>query len=443
MYPKQSISFPEVAIIRKGTPKRKINKQGREVTIQGNDLNNKFRVVFNPGADDARKRFQELHPESYTKYGPEYTEPDGFLIIKMRAMIPFPNVRMAWEWANEAHQAGRMVAKADDEHYITLRDPNTGAYIVENGEPFTPYKHGDTVKYERAGQQYTLPIRTVGRLRLFLPELERLVFVTLKTTSFYDRVQMDAQLQAIQFFADTLNRGNASGIPLYIYRAEKEVTWNKPDGGAQRVKKWLINIEADPEWVKAAVNRMSQFALTGEVVSKALLPEPAQPQTISGVDDPSAGDEPDDYFDAEYKDSDPEPQPQPAPKPIQPQAQSAQSNGERPYSAETLKAKIEALAEKYANYATSEAQRNLVAMSLAGCFAGQNDPEEKRHVLQEYLTGSRSLKNVSNGHIQAILKWLELYKDADGAYIPSQNAIIEAHAAYTAGLVAGGQQTLI
>lgn len=286
--------FPEVAQIRKGMPKvKKVGQNGKECFVVGPDLKDKFRVSFAPGTDDAKAAYAALHEKEYTVFGDGYAERDGFLVSRIRAMMPFSNVSMAWEWSNEAHNAGRMIAKADDTHFLILRDPTNGKYIVENGEPYTEFKHGQTVNYEKDGKQFVLPIKTSCRLRLFLPELERFVTFTLKSTSFYDRVNIDAQLQSIQMIANMFSNGNAAGVPFYIYRREQEITWNKPDGSAARIKKWLINVEADSEWVKAATRRMANFALTGEVVTKALLPIVENPAPITGMynpDEPDLGD---------------------------------------------------------------------------------------------------------------------------------------------------------
>jgi hypothetical protein len=253
-----SLALPEVGVIRKGDAKVKTVKNGREVETVGPDLKDRFRVSFPPGADEYRKifeaRYHTLKPES------------------IRAMVLSRSVWQSWSWANEAYNAGRMIAKADDTHYLVLRDPLTGAYKVRDGEPFTEYSPGGCVSYERDGKHFDLKLRTVGRLRLFVPEMERLCQFQLKTTSYYDRLNIERQLSTIQMLADTLNGGNAAGIPLRIFRMEQEVTWNKPDGGASRVKKWLVNIEADSEWVRAATRRLHDFALTGEMAVGLLTP---------------------------------------------------------------------------------------------------------------------------------------------------------------------------
>lgn len=242
--PKQSIAFPEVALIRKGNP-----KSGNTV---GKDLNDKFRVQFYPGVDPAILK--------------TFTEAYGQQPARIKAFIPFPHISEAFSSFNEAHNAGRMVAQADETHYLVKRDPLTGRYEVRYGEPFTPYEPGDKITYARNGKTIELPLKTTNRLRLVIPEIietGRLVTFTFKSTSLYDRFNLQEQLGAIQALANTLNRGNAAGIPFWLYRAEREITWNKPDGTAARIKKWLVHLEPDADWVKNAWQRMSQMALTG------------------------------------------------------------------------------------------------------------------------------------------------------------------------------------
>lgn len=449
--PKQQIAFPEVAVLRKGTPKVK----GQNGFIQGSDLGKNFRIAFYPGTTDSREAWQRAHPETYVKYDMtyrrpgQYAEPDGFEVERIRAMVPFRSVFDAWEWANEAHSAGRMVAKADDEHYLMLRDPLNGKYIVQNGEPYTEYHHGDVVRYEKNGKQTVLPIRTVGRLRLFIPELERMVFITLKTTSFYDRLNIDANLSAIQFLANTLNGGNAAGVPFFIYRREQEVTWNKPDGSAARVKKWLVNIEADPEWVKVATARMANFALTG-TVSQALLAPPPPPQMAAPVnpyDEPDEpGDEPDYGDQGDIIDGQAEPVEPPAPEPPatqpapQPAASQPPAEPVRPFAPAVFKARFAQAVEiiEKANHLDEigERERQVVADVLGNIFNGD---KTMRYETCDWLTGHASTKAMSRAQIKALLRVLDVKNFDD---YPRAEAMAEFRQAHTEALKAKGQQTL-
>lgn len=277
--PRQSISFPEVAIIHKGTPKQRLKKGEKIVEIQGKDLKDKFRIHFLPGTEDARSAFHEKNAKNYVKYGDKFTIPDGYEVSSMRVVVPAPSVWDAWDYGNEVYNAGRRIALADDSHYISLRDPLTGEYIVKDGKPFRPFTPGDTITYKRkVGDEektYVLKMKSHGRLRLVLEDLVnagQLVQVTLKTQSYYDCQNISKQLAGIQNLADMINGGNAGGIPLLVYRAEADVTWNKPEGDAQRVKQWFVNIKADPNWVRFAFAQLNKHALSESVVENMMLP---------------------------------------------------------------------------------------------------------------------------------------------------------------------------
>jgi hypothetical protein len=442
--PKQQLAFPEVAVLRKGTPKVK-GSSGN--FIQGSDLGNKFRVSFYPGTTDAKAAFAAAFSGTLVKYDMTYRRPgayaeaDGFEVERIRAMVPFRSVFDAWEWANEAHSAGRMIAKADDTHYLMLRDPINGEYKVKNGEPLVEYAPGQDVVYERNGKQYRLPIRTVGRLRLFIPALERMVFVTLKTTSFYDRLNIDQQLSAIQFLANTLNNGNAAGIPFYVYRREQEVTWNKPDGSAARVKKWLVNIEADPEWVKSATSRMANFALTGDVFNRTPMPQLTGPVSPVEVDEP--GDIVDPEFDeepltvtAQTVEETPIPAPVPVPAPT-PAPAAAQA---RPYPPEVFKDKfaqaVAVITQNNHLENIGSKQRQIVAAVLDTIFNGE---KTMRYETLEWLCGKSSTKDLGAAQVKAILRILDV-EDFEDA--PRADAMEEFRQAHAAALIAKGQQQL-
>ncbi len=268
---KQAIAFPIVGTIRKGEPKRK-NDKGNWVL--GRELKDCFRVHFEPGTAFAEEKFSALLGKQISgkrvDYGPEYAESYGYLLPEIRAMVTSRSVYDAFTWQNAAYNAGQMFAVADDDRFIMLRD-GKGGFRVKNGEPEIPFEAGMTVNYERNGRTFQLPMKTDCKMNLFIPEIGEMVQFVLKTTSYYDRLNLQQNLDSVQFFADTLNNGNAAGIPLIFFRQEREITWNKPGGEAQRVKKWLIFVRADPEWVQMKTRQLSQFALGGPSADVPLL----------------------------------------------------------------------------------------------------------------------------------------------------------------------------
>jgi hypothetical protein len=228
---KQQSVFPEMGSIHKGAPKR-----GDRF---GEDLEERFRVEFGPETTEAQLRFYAAHGSYYP--------------TELRAMIVSKSVWEMWYFANETYTKS-------GQH---IRNPVTGEMIVRKGEPFTPYTPGQCYEYERSGKTYRAKLRPYGRLYLFLPELQTPNVLTLKTHAFYDRVNIEKQLGAIQGLANALNNGNAAGIPIRVFRRKGWVTWNKPGGGAIRTEKWLVNIEPTKVWMETAMRQLTNFASFG------------------------------------------------------------------------------------------------------------------------------------------------------------------------------------
>lgn len=87
--------------------------------------------------------------------------------------------------------------------------------------------------------------------------------------------------------------------------------------------------------------------------------------------------------------------------------------GPRPYTPETLKEALDYRANgEYANYEASDKYRNFVAALLSEYFAGKDD---KRHAVQEYLFGNKSIKGISGGMVKAAAKWLNAQENPDGS----------------------------
>lgn len=266
---RQSVGFPTVAKIRKGTPKRKTERG----EIMGADLKNKFRIEFLPGTANIRANWHTIHEKEYVQY-PNHVTPDGYELEYLRAMIPTESVWDGWTWSNTTYNAaGMLIARADGTHYITKKDPLTMEYIIKDGEPFEEFHPGDSVSYERDGKIYHLPMKSSGKLSLFLPELGDFVAFELVTSSYIDSLLIEENLRAIQQLANVLNRGIAGGIPLDIYRVQMDSPYHdNKDNKSRKGKQWFIQIKANSAWANAAIKRMSAFALTGDSMTELLQP---------------------------------------------------------------------------------------------------------------------------------------------------------------------------
>ena len=317
--PRQDIAFPDAALIRKGTPKQKMTKQGKDgpytMEIQGKNLDGQgFRIHFNPGTEKAVAAWEIKNAASAVTYDPAKfaVMPDekNYIVKELEVIVPAPSVWLALNdnlAVNEVYTAGRRFGLANDEKYLEFRDPATGEVVVHLGQPYKKFIIGEVFHYARNGKQFECKVKTSVRLRLVVKDMieqGELVQFILKTTSWYDWQNIKKQLAGIQAIADSTNGGNASGVAFKIYRLQQDVVWNKQDGSAQRMKQWLINTQPDSAWVKAAFDRMGKFALTGNAIAGALMPV----SEVQGVVAPDAEEEgdyegakPAGFVEGEYK----------------------------------------------------------------------------------------------------------------------------------------------
>lgn len=465
---KTDSAFPIVATIRKGGAKKKMVKNGREIEVVGDDLQDRFRVVFDPGTEDIQKRFREVYRTLEPK--------------RLRAMIPFTTVSKAWEYYSEAYNAGRLIARANEDRFISYRNPLTGEYEVRDGEPYREFHPGMAVSYERNGKRYDLKLKCTGRLKLWLPEVcmipgevpqIRMVYFQLKTTSFYDCLNISANLRAVQDLAEALpgQHGNAAGIPIILYRKEQEICWNKPDGSAQRVKKWLIQIEMDPAFVAAAFQRMSQFALTGAMPAGLLeggspLATPDLSLNVDPDEDENEEDSPPttapEEADGDWRellDDEPETQEHPPVEPpvvdqtpenplraAQQTLAAAPHKGTkivRPMAPEVVRAALTVKSANYPGRTVNPKQTGLVAMLLEQIYSDQPEPKKIRYSVTAYLFGRESLNDLEPGQVLALLDWLKPVQNEAGEYLVDKQSAAEASNLFAVACREAGQQEFI
>lgn len=234
----RGLAFPEIGQIRKGAKKNpNENRPGKDLTY--------FRVEFD-------EREQKTADAFIARYGEAPTE--------INVLLPFNEIERCWDAWLEAYTAGRMVARSDGEKFTYLVDTKTGEVKVKGSQPHTPYTEGQVVGYDYKNNP--IKCRPVGRLKVIIPELGRAAYVTVMTTSVHDIAHLSEQLEA---FKD-INGGRIAGIPLVLRRRPKKISVPK---GAERVRmvKWMLSIEADPEWVKGKLMEVKKLALPGNGVA--------------------------------------------------------------------------------------------------------------------------------------------------------------------------------
>jgi len=405
----RKLSFPEIGQIRKGAPKGDKGQLGKDLTY--------FRVEFDEEETKAAAVFNKV-------YG---SEPNAINIL-----IPFNDIGQVFDAYLEAYTAGRMVARSDGEKFIYLIDTKTGEVIVKNGIPHTAYQEGMSVGsyQDQKGKDVQIYCKTVGRLKVVIPELQRLAYMTVMTSSKHDIANLDAQLNALK----QVNEGLIAGIPMVLRRRPKKISTPKADGTRARYTKWMLSIEADPEWVKHKLTAIKTLALPGNGLD--LLPEIVDPE-----EDP--------IEEGQFTEQSEEPAEEPTEETIEETTEVIQEKAKtgRPYTAEVIQKKVRQLAKgEYKDNLLTVKRAEKVGLMVGmieECFAGDGDSTAKRHELCWYLTGFGSSKTMPDNYILAMLSWIAAKKDSGNAWHPGEHVAAEAQSILVARLKSLGQGELL
>lgn len=215
----QPRAFVELGQLRKGAPKPQGKQQpGKDLTY--------FRATFEDGEEKAADMFHQA-------YGDEPRE------INVR--LPFDTVDENFDAWQEAYVRGGLIHRCDGEHVQYEVNPQTGDVLVRDG--LNP--GGDKVKCDGSAD-----CKPTGRLKVIVPELRRLAFMTALTTSVWDILNISRQLEAIRY----VNNGKLQNVPLILRRRPREISTPSGTGGKRaRRETWLLSIEADPDWVATQI----------------------------------------------------------------------------------------------------------------------------------------------------------------------------------------------
>ncbi len=403
----RGLDFPQVGDIRKGDPK-KPNSPGADLQY--------FRVVFDEKEKGAETAFRKV-------YGDKPTD--------VNILLPFDTISQCWEAWNEAYVASRMVARSDGETFLYLVDLKTGAVIVQNGldtNTGVPVPHRRVIGV--AGKNEVL-CKPVGRLRVLVPELRRAVYLVVHTHSIYDILAISQQLEAIR----ALNGGHIVGVPLVLRRRPRMISCPDLDNPGKRVRreKWLISVEADPDWVARRLDAMQVAALPALNAGPALL-EGKAVETIVGDEDPDDDWEPgegapgDDngFYEGEVQETE---------EPATSAEEKTVDVHVRPYEPAYLKEALEKAAASDAAKKTAiyPKDRQKLAGSLGkgleaqGLTHSARENEDARHAIMFYLTGKEHGKDLDDPVVATMLTvWLK----PDQYWMPCAEALDELKALF-------------
>ncbi len=249
----RGVSFPQIGNIRKGAKKPDSKHIGAELPY--------FRVEFDEREVAAMQKFAALYSDG---------KPTDIVII-----LPFDDIDRVWHAWREAYTAGALQHRCDGEYINYAINATTGEVVIKDWHN----AQGEQVKCDRKDlANKAQRCKPTGRLHVIIPQLERLAYLVVHTTSIWDVARISEQLAAIR----EMNGGHIAGIPLVLRRRPVEISTPSGENGqrARRVKH-MISIEADPEWVAAKLSAMRSAAL----------PQPVQlPQITAPISGPEWSD---------------------------------------------------------------------------------------------------------------------------------------------------------
>lgn len=206
-------SFPRIGELRKGGEKPKTGNK--------------------PGPDLQHFRFTSQHADVVQKF----TEAYGQMPASVNVYLPFATAVENFEAWIEMWGAGSLKWRGNGETLVIWQKPD-GTYSTQ---PKPQPQDG--------GKQ-------VGRLKIIIPELQRLAYVVALTTSIHDISTMSQTLNAYEAL-----RGDLRGIPFVLSRVPVMVSTPAEGGNRVRREKWLWHLEAQPAWVQAQLSVMQRQAL--------------------------------------------------------------------------------------------------------------------------------------------------------------------------------------
>lgn len=171
--------------------------------------------------------------------------------------LPFATRDENWMTCKEAYTAGAMQHRCDGETCSVWLDVKTGTYKT------TPIPC-PTLAMTDAERKRNGCVN-IGRLKVFIPALGELGFVTMETHSINDIARLDTWLAGYASMSSTGLRN----IPFSLYRYEEAISTPR-DGKRVRTNKWLVGLKPDSSWSQKYLTAQHQQMLAASFTPLAL-----------------------------------------------------------------------------------------------------------------------------------------------------------------------------
>lgn len=396
--------------------------------------------------------------------------------VELKIFFPFDDVNLVFPNFMQFWQASSLVCRGDGEQILYAIETSTGRVKVRDGIALNDFI--ESREEIKAGQVMPCPgpdrnrypkcqnCKPNAMLIVLLRDVPRLAYWQISTTSIHNIVDLTKQLNMIKATIGHLTgTERLTGVPFILKRVKRTISVPKgKDSGRQRVEKWFIQLEIEPDWVmrmmtaqRRLADPMARFALgpgTQQPTQPAIdIIDPGQvaPKALSGFADPPEW-EPYPAEDIDFEEEPEEPAPVAAPEPVpapatEPKPEPAQpANGkakkERPLAPADIYDGLHRRAGDDDGKPATKAQMGLVASKLEECFA-PGDGKGKRLTVLNYLWGIESAKELTFKQAKVTLDWLLSGEtDSGGDHRLHPAAPEEAKQVYHEAMKAAGQMEM-
>lgn len=358
----RGVAFPQIGNIRKGAKKTE-NRPGADLPY--------FRVEIDERETKATARFNQLYPDGKP--------------VAITVLLPFDDIERVWNPWREAYSAGALLHRCDGEYINYAINPDTGEVLVKNGLDV----NGQPVKCNlKDNPDKRKRCKPTGRLHVIIPELERLAYLVVHTTSIWDIAHISEQLAG----AKEINGRHIAGIPFILRRKWYQISTPDDKNNGKRIRrpKCLIDIEPDPEWVARKIGALKSAAMPpAQQIAAPLESSGPSLESLKDYDEPDEDDDAETVIDGEFVEPGTEAprktvQAPEAPAPEQHNAPAKKCSIKTPLFASRL---IPALAEKtkYYNDGKDAPQPYHVLGSAAKCGYAEITADNVEAVLNDLV----------------------------------------------------------
>jgi hypothetical protein len=384
--------------------------------------------------------------------------------------FPFDTVDENFPAFMQSWVSSSLVCRGDSEKILHAIELVTGKPTVKDGlalrdftEEKKEYVAGEFMPcpgLERNLYKKCERCKPNAMLLVILRDVPRLAYWQISTTSIHNIRNLTKQLNYVRNVVNDLTGSpKLSGVPFILNRVKRMVSVPKTDNhgnanGRQRVEKWFIELEIDPDWIRRMLQGLRRLA---DPMQRFMIPATVAPESEIVTDttapggyeppvwEPRYDDEPEEIEEATWE---PAEEPAPVATPEPPANGKPKAESPRPYSPEQVREKIFTFIQK-GNYRDKDTQEwlpihlhalgkktpNILAKIMDTAFPdGPESPEAMRHTVLYWLFGVMSTKGLSAAQANALLVWLTGKETVDYNTPVSKFVPAEARAIYDLAL---------